>query len=119
MNHISQKPGPVARSDARLPGMRTVAGSIMDLGTFFCLDWSWNHFYDHSLPTADSSRAVVSYWRKDMYLILVNSLGSLPRNSVVRLSDRHDMTIVVDWHVKPQIKQTKAYFKTWLYQMLT
>ena len=53
-----------------------------------------------------SSRAVVSYWRKDIYLVLVNRLGSLPRNSVVRLTDRLDMTIVVDWDIKPQIKQT-------------
>ena len=26
-------------------------------------DWSWNNFYDHSLPTTNSIRAVVSYWR--------------------------------------------------------
>ena len=30
----------------------------------------------------------------------------LPRNSVIRLTDRLDMTIVVDWDVKPQMKQT-------------
>ena len=48
----------------------------------------------------------MSYWRKDVHLVLVNCLGSLPRNSVVRLTDRHDMTIVVDGDVKPQIKQT-------------
>ena len=42
-----------------------------------------------------------------MHLVLVNRLGSLPRNSVVRLTDRLNMTIVVDWDVKPQIKQTK------------
>ena len=59
------------------------------------------------LPTADSSRAVVSYWRKDVHLVLVNCLGSLPRNIVVRLTDCLDMTIVVDWDVKPQNKQTK------------
>ena len=35
-----------------------------------------------------SSGAVVSYWRKYGYLILVNRLGRLPRNSVVWLSDR-------------------------------
>ena len=28
-------------------------------------------------------------------------------DSVVRLTDRLDMTIVADWEVKPQIKQTK------------
>ena len=31
-------------------------------------------------------------------------LGSLPRKSVVRLTDRLDMTIVVDRDVKPQKK---------------
>ena len=73
------------------------------------LSWrlvSWNHFYCHSLPTADSRKAVVSYWRKDVHLVLVNCLGNLPRNSVVRLTDRLDMTIVVHWDVKPHIKQT-------------
>ena len=30
---------------------------------------SWNNFYDHSLPTADSRSAVVSYWRKYGHLI--------------------------------------------------
>ena len=34
-------------------------------------------------------------------------LGSLPKNSVVRLTDCLDMTIVVDWDVKPQIKGNK------------
>ena len=29
--------------------------------TFFRGDWSWNIFYDHSLPSADSRRAVVSF----------------------------------------------------------
>ena len=32
-----------------------------------------------------------------MHLVLINRLGSLSRNSVVRLTDRLDMTIVVDW----------------------
>ena len=31
---------------------------------------------------------------------LVNRLGSLPRNSVVRLTDHLDMPLVVDWDVK-------------------
>ena len=72
----------------------------------FCGDWSLNHFCGHFLPTADSSRAVVSYWRKDVHLVLVNCLGSLPRNSVVRLTDCLYMTIVVDWGIKPEINQT-------------
>ena len=73
--------------------------------TFFPGDWSWNHFYRHSLPTAHSSRAVVSYWWKDVHLVLVNRFRNLPRNSVVRLTDRLHMTVVVDWDVQPQIKQ--------------
>ena len=40
-----------------------------------------------------------------MHSVLVNRLGNLSRNSVVRLTDRLGMTIVVDWDVKPQIKQ--------------
>ena len=41
--------------------------------------------------------AFVSYWRKYVQEILVNSLGglSLPRKSVVRLTDRPDMTFDV------------------------
>ena len=36
------------------------------------------------LPTTDSSRAVVIYWRKDVHIILVNCLGlSLSRKSVL------------------------------------
>ena len=82
-------PGAVARLDACPPGMWTVASSILTSGkTFFRWDWSWKHFYDHSLPSADSRRAVVSYWRKNGHWVLVNCLGGLPRNSVARLTDR-------------------------------
>ena len=35
--------------------------------TFFLGDWSWNIFYGHSLPSADSRRTVVSFWRKNVY----------------------------------------------------
>ena len=35
--------------------------------TFFRGDWSWNIFYGHSLPSADSKRAVVSFWRKNVH----------------------------------------------------
>ena len=45
-------------------------------------------------PSADSKRAVVSYWRKYVHEVLVNRLGrlNLSRKSVVRLTDRPDMT---------------------------
>ena len=35
--------------------------------TFFCGEWSWNIFYCHSLPSAYSRRAVVSFWRKNVH----------------------------------------------------
>ena len=50
---------------------------------------------DHS---PDARRAVVSYWRKYVHEVLVNCLGglSLPRKSVVRLTDCPDMTLDVN-----------------------
>ena len=30
--------------------------------------WSWNIFYGHSLPSADSRRAVVRFWRKNVHI---------------------------------------------------
>ena len=44
-----------------------------------------------------SRRAVVSYWREYVHEVLINRLGglSLPRKSVVRLTDRPDMTLDV------------------------
>ena len=49
-------------------GDQEVAGSTPPRSaTFFCWDWSWNIFYDHSLPSTDSRRAVVSFWRKNVH----------------------------------------------------
>ena len=52
----------------------------------------WQHAFVS--PSAFSRRAVVSYWQKYVHEVLVNRLGglSLPRKSVVRLTDRPDMT---------------------------
>ena len=59
-------------------------------------------------PSAFSRRAVVSYWRKYVHEVLVNRLGglSLPRKSVVRLTDRPDMTIGVYRGRKTTIQPT-------------
>ena len=48
-------------------------------------------------PSADSRGTVVSYWRKHLHEVLVNRLGglSLPRKSVVGLTDRPDMALDV------------------------
>ena len=54
-----------------------------------------------------SRGAVVSYWRKYVHEVLVNRLGglSLPRKSVVRLTDRPDMTVDVYRGRKTTIQQ--------------
>ena len=46
-----------------------------------------NFFYSYSPSSADSRRAVVSYLQKNVHLVLVNGLGGLPRNGVVRVAD--------------------------------
>ena len=65
----------------------------------------WQHTFVSS--SAFSRRAVVSYWRKYVHEVLVNRLGglSLPRKSVVRLTDRPDMTLDVYRGRKTTIQQ--------------
>ena len=78
-------------------------------GSYYVVSANKAEIYTESfIRPFSSSRTVVSYWRKDVRLVLVNCLESLSRNSVVRLTDRLDMIIVVDWDVKTQIKQTKT-----------
>ena len=96
--------GPVAWLDARLPGIWMDWVQSFGPATFFHWDWSWNHLYSHSLPTPDTVEQL-----SDVHLVLVNCLGSLPKNSGVRLTDLLNMTIVVHWEVKPQIKQSFSY----------
>ena len=78
-------PGRVAQSVGLLTRKSGVLGSIPGLATYY------------RSPSAFSRRAVVSYWRKYVHEVLVNRLGglSLPRKSVVRLTDRPDMTLDV------------------------
>ena len=69
--HI-KKPASVAQLDARPTGDQEVAGRPPPppppkSATFFLGDWSWNIFYGHSLPSADSRRSVVSFWRKNAH----------------------------------------------------
>ena len=55
----------------------------------------WPHTFVS--PSADSRGAAVSNWRKYVHEVLVNHLGglSLPRKSVVMLTDRPDTPIDV------------------------
>ena len=64
----------------------------------FCGDWSWNNFYRHSPPSADSRMVVISYKRKYVHKVLVNLLVKVAQEkSVIRRTDHLDMTIAVDW----------------------
>ena len=69
----------------------------------------WQHTFVS--PSAFSRRAVVSYWRKYVHEVLVNRLGglSLPRKSVVRLTDRPDMTLDVYRGRNTTIQQQQPY----------
>ena len=67
--------------------------------------WSRNNFYGHSLPIADSSRAIVSYWRKYGHLVMVNRLRGLLGNTVDRLTDRLHMALMC-WLCRKTSNQT-------------
>ena len=62
---VRAEPSPLAQSDAPSDwysrGMGSILGSIHISSVEI---WSWNNFYSHSLPTINSSRAVVNYWQK-------------------------------------------------------
>ena len=79
------EPGRVSQSVGHLTSKSWVLGSIPGLATCFCFSFRF------------SRRAVVSYLRKYVHEVLVNRLGglSLPKKSVVRLTDHPDMTIDV------------------------
>ena len=72
----------------------------------------WQHTFVP--PSAFSRRAVVSYWRKYVHEVLVNRLGglSLPRKSVVRLTDRPDMTLDVYRGRKTTMQEQESYMKS-------
>ena len=60
-----------------------------------------------SMEEACLSKAIVSYCRKDIHILLVNRLGCLPRNSVVRLTEHlhSDMAIVFNLDIKQKSKR--------------
>ena len=65
------------------------------------------HKHTYVSPSAFLRRTVVGYWRKYVHEVLVNRLGglSLPRKSVVSLTDRPDMTLDVYRGRKTTIQQ--------------
>ena len=90
--------GPIAQLDVRPTCSQEVLDLILRSGTILSLRLIMEFLYGHSLPSAVSRRAAVSYWRKNGHQVLVNRLVglSLPRKSVVRLTDHSDMIIAVD-----------------------
>ena len=69
-----------------------VSFMITFLVGFGTRDPVWPHTFVS--PFTDSRGAVVSYWPKYVHEVLVKRLGlSLPRKSVVRLTDRPEMTL--------------------------
>ena len=94
---MSLTPGRVAQSVGHLTRKSGVLGSIPGLATYFRFSFRFLR------------RAVVSYWRKYVHEVLVNRLGglSLPRKSVVRLTDRPDMTLDVYRGRKTTIQKKK------------
>ena len=62
------KPASVAQFDAHSTGDQEAAGLIPTWSASFSSgDWSWKIFYGHSLPPADSRRADVSFWLKNVH----------------------------------------------------
>ena len=58
----------MAQLDARLTGDQEVAGlTPIRSATFFRGDLIMKFFYSHSLPSADSRGAVVSFWQKNVH----------------------------------------------------
>ena len=92
------EPGRVAQSVGHLTRKSGVLGSISGLATSF--RFSFRFF---------------SYWRKYVLEVLVNRLGglSLPRKSVVRLTDLPDMTLDVYRGRKTTMQQQQQQFKYW------
>ena len=93
---FQQKPGAVARSDARSPGMRTVAGSILRSDkTFFrenlVMKKNLRPFSPFRLFKKDSCQLLAKVL--ECALIYGNLLGGFPGNSVDRLTDhaRNDL----------------------------
>ena len=103
MINTHKLPDRVAQSVGHLTRKSGVPGSIPGLATYF--RFSFRFF---------KKKPVVSYWRKYVHEVLVNRLGglSLPRKSVVRLTDRPDMTLDVYRGRKTTVQQQHSLAQT-------
>ena len=67
LNNLDSQPRWLSWMRVRLETRRSRVRPPPRLATFFREDWSGNIFYGHSLPSADSRRAVVSFWWKNVH----------------------------------------------------
>ena len=65
--YLPHGPGGSVGCAVRLETRRSWVQPPPRSATFFRGDWSWNIFYGHSLPSADTRRAVVSFWWKNVH----------------------------------------------------
>ena len=103
LNYISQLPGRVAQLAGHLTRTSEGMGSIPGLATYFRFSFT------------DSRGAVVSSLRRYVHEVLVNRLGglSLHRKSVVRLTDRLDMTVDVYRGRQTPTQQQQQHLSTY------
>ena len=104
--NCSGLPGRVAQSVGHLTRKSEVLCSIPGLATYFHFSFRW--FKRDSF---------VSYWRKYVHEVLVNRLGglSLLRKSVVKLTDRPDMTL--DFNRGGKITTHQLFRSDFLYNL--
>ena len=101
LSRLSTRASSSCSSSARASMSSANRRLVLFLPPMLTLPSSWVRYpvWQHTFfsPSAFSRRAVVSYWRKYVHGVLVNRLEglSLPRKSVVRLTDRPDMTLNV------------------------
>ena len=95
--HPSTDPGPCSASDLRATGT--------DFDT-----WTSHTFVSQS---ADSRKAVVSFWHNCVHLVMVNRLGSLclPRKRVVRSTAHPNMTVAVYCGRKSTKQQPRTHIQ--------
>ena len=98
-------PGRVAQSVGHLTRKSGVLGLIPGLATYF--RFSFRFF----------KKGSCQYWRKYVHEVQVNRLGglSLPRKSVVRLTDRPDMILDVYSGRKTTMQQLLCSYTVALY----
>ena len=74
-----------------------MSGLPLNLGNCIAFGSLQVGFPGHSLPSADSRRAVVSYWRKNVHFALVSRLGERCKHAQEKsvMTDCPDMTIDV------------------------